>query len=135
MARRFVIVFVTAALFWMTPAAASPDPNLRSVSAQRHHVVAVFALGDLAPGEIVVSSNARTTRSGAFLARDVKLREWMRPQIEASGLARWATRHTLPAGTYYVQVSGIVTQIDCKPGLHPCLEDWSNVRRLAVPRF
>jgi hypothetical protein len=123
------------ALFLVALAAAGTIPNLRSVSSQRHHVVAVFALDDLAPGEIAVSSRLRTTRSGAFFASDVRLREWMAPQTQANGLARWDTRHTLRPGTYYVEISGIVTETDCKPGLHPCREDWSNIRRLVVPRL
>ena len=135
MTRRSVIFFVTAALLATTAGAANTVPNLRSVSAPRHHAVAVFALGELAPGEIVVSSRPRITRSGGFFTNDVRFREWMAPHVEADGLARWSTQHTLRPGTYYVQISGIATETDCKPGLHPCRENWSNVRRLVVPRL
>jgi hypothetical protein len=129
------MAFAAAALLVTTAPAASTLPNLRSVSSQRQHAVVVFALRDLAPGEIALSTSSRTTRSGTFFAGDVRFREWMAPQTRPDGLARWSTRHVLPPGTYYVAISGIVTETDCKPGVHPCREVWSNVRRLVVPRL
>jgi hypothetical protein len=112
--------------------AASPSPYLRSATVRRSHVVVVFTLGDLAPGQIVVASKPATQPNGAFVQANVRLREQMRPVATAGGY-RWRTRHTLRPGRYYVQVSGIVIGLDCTPH-KPCPVGWSNVRRVRVPR-
>ena len=131
MARRAGVAVLAAALL-PTLSAAAALPNLRAVSSHDRHVVALFALGDLAPGEIAVASDTRTGPDGAFRPANVKLREWMAPRQLQSGFARWRTRNTLRPGVYYVEVSGLVTQTDCKPGIHPCREDWSGMRRVIV---
>jgi hypothetical protein len=45
---------------------------------------------------------------------------------------RARTRHTLPPGRYYVQVSGTVLITDCTPH-KPCPIRWSNMRRVRIP--
>jgi hypothetical protein len=131
MARRATVAVLAAALLPALTAAATV-PNLRVVSSRDRHVVALFALGDLAPGEIAIASDTRTGPDGAFRPASVKLREWMAPRQLQNGLARWRTRHVLRPGVYYVEVSGLVTETDCKPGVHPCREDWSAMRRVVV---
>jgi hypothetical protein len=131
MARRVAVAVLAAALL-PTLTAAATIPNLRSVSSHDRHVVALFALGDLAPGEIAIASNIQIGPDGAFRSASVKLREWMAPRQLQNGLARWRTRHALRPGVYYVEVSGLVTQTGCKPGVHPCREDWSGMRRVVV---
>ncbi len=112
--------------------AASPTPYLRTAGVQRGHVVAVFSLGELAPGHIRVATRPRTLPNGAFVTANVRLDEALRPTRVANGY-RTRTRHTLTPGRYYVEVSGIVLGLDCTP-LKPCRQDWSNVRRVVIPR-
>ncbi len=131
MARRATVAVLATALLPALGAAAAL-PNLHSVSSRDRHVVVIFALGGLAPGEIAVSSDPRTGPEGAFRSASVKLREWMAPRQLQGGLGRWRTRHTLRPGVYYVEVSGLVTETNCKPGIHPCGETWSNMRRVVV---
>jgi len=111
-------------------ASASTLPYLRSVSAANRHVVAVFKLGDLAPGRILVATKAQTSLSGKFLQANVRLDEPLRITKTASGV-RARTRHALRPGRYYVEVSGLIVGVDCLPG-KPCPPDWSNVRRLVI---
>jgi hypothetical protein len=112
--------------------AASPSPYLRSVAAQRGHVVAVFTLNELAPGHIVVAVRPETKPNGAFVAANIRVNETLRAIPVTNGY-RDRTRHTLRPGRYYVEVSGIVLGLDCTPH-KPCKEDWSNIRRVVIPR-
>ncbi len=129
MARSALIGVLAAMLLPALAAAASP--SLRSVSAQRRHVVAVFRIGDLTPGQILVATRRRTSANGEFVTANVRLREQLAPTIR-NGVARYRTRHRLKAGRYYVEVSGIVAT-DCLPG-HACPERWSNVLRVVIPK-
>ena len=92
---------------------------------------------DLAPGRIEVATSPRTGPSGAFLA-GVKVRESLTldaTTVSATPAVHWQTRAVLPRGTYYVQVSGVMTGgvTSCFPLRSRCLERWSNVRKIVVP--
>jgi hypothetical protein len=133
MARRSVVAAaVLSAALLVSIASAAPAPYLRSVGIHRGHIVAVFALAELGPGQIAVAVKPTTEPSGAFVAANVRLKESMRPTRVANGY-RWQTRHTLRPGRYYVQVSGIVLGLDCLPR-KPCPMRWSNARRATIPR-
>ncbi len=109
-----------------------PLPYLRSASVQRKHVVAVFALGELAPGQVSVAARPETRPNGAFLPANIRLEEFLRLRKTAGGY-RIQTRHTLPVGRYWVKVSGTVIGVDCTP--HKlCKTNWSNARSVVVPR-
>jgi len=110
--------------------AASPVPYLRSVAGQKGHVIAVFTLDELAPARISVATKPALQRDGSFIPANVRFSEQMAPTRVQSGY-RWRTRHTVPHGRYYVQVSGKVVGLDCTPH-KPCKTDWSNVRRLRI---
>lgn len=59
----------------------------------------------------------------------------MTARVDAStGLVRDRTREALPAGSYYVRVSGLETDgvTDCLPQLRNCLVHWSNTRRVLI---
>lgn len=115
-------------------AAASSGPYLRSVAARRHHVVAVFSVApDVAPTQIVVAVSPKTQRNGEFVAANVRLREGIGTTTKVKGGRRVVTRHTLRAGRYWVEISGMPIGVDCLPG-KPCRLDWSNVRRVVIPR-
>jgi hypothetical protein len=114
--------------------AETPEPYLRSAGAHHRHVVAVFTLGDLAPGNIVVAVKPDTNRGGAFPARNVRLTETLPAGALVIGTARRVqTRHRLKAGRYYVHVSAMVIGVDCIPK-RPCATRWSNIRRVVIPR-
>lgn len=113
-------------------AAASPVPYLRSVGVQHRHVIAVIALDDLAPDHIAVAAGPKTGADGAFVRANVLFTETLRVTRIASGY-RATTRHRLRPGRYYAQVSGLIVGLDCAPA-RPCREQWSNVRRVVVPR-
>src|SRR5206468_9385434 len=98
--------------------AAAPLPSLRSASAKQGHVVVTFALGELAPGRIVVAVHSQTSANGRLLTANVRLNELLRSVKTATGY-RARTRHTLAPDTYYVQVSGTVLVTDCTPR-KPC---------------
>lgn len=115
-----------------TVSAGTPLPYLRSAVVQRKHVVAVFGLGELAPGQISVAVRPGTRPNGAFMQANVRLEEPLRPRT-ATGGYRAQTRHTLPPGRYLVKVSGTVIGLDCTPH-KPCRTAWSNARHVVVPR-
>ncbi len=107
-------------------------PYLRSATVQRKHVVAVFALGELAPGQISVAVRPATRLNGAFLDASIRLEEPLAAQ-KTNGGYRARTKHTLPPGRYWVKISGTVIGRDCTP--HKlCKINWSNARRVVVPR-
>jgi hypothetical protein len=95
-------------------AASSNLPYLRSVSASKGHVIAVYQLGDLAPGRIVVAVRSQTDSRGQLLKANVWIGEPLRNTKTAKGL-RTRTRHRLAPGRYYVQVSGTVIGVDRLP--------------------
>lgn len=114
-------------------ASASPLPYLRSVGSSNGHVVAVVAAGDLLPLRVAVASSPRTEPSGAFVPASVRFQEVVTGARPGPQGVRLRTRHTLPPGRYWVEVGARATDVDCLP-LKPCLERWSNVRLLVVPR-
>jgi len=129
------VLLVAAALgatFVAAVSAASPVPYLRSAVAGNRHVVVIYSLGDLTPGRILVATRAQRLPSGKFVTANIRLSEPLTGKKIASGL-RMRTRHALPPGRYYVQVSGVVVGLDCTPH-KPCQSDWSNVRRVQVRR-
>jgi hypothetical protein len=134
--RRFAVPAVTAALaaaaLVTSLAAASPAPYVRSAVGTKGHIVVTFTLGDLGPGRIVVATRPATTASGKFVAANIRLNERLRAARTVTGY-RARTRHALRRGRYYVEVSGIVLGLDCTPA-KPCPQDWSNVRRVRIPR-
>lgn len=114
--------------------AAVSQPHLRSASGRGGHVVVVYTLGDQAPSKIVVASRRATGLGGAFLAKNVRLREPLPGTMRVRGDAyRARTRHTLPPGRYFVQVSAMALGLDCTPH-KPCPARWSNVLPVRVTR-
>jgi hypothetical protein len=112
---------------------ASPLPNLRSVGVSYGHVVAVFTAGELAPLHIAVASSPRTEPNGAFFPSSLSFREIIGNPRPAGAGVTVRTKHTLPPGRYWVEVSARPVDVDCLP-LKPCFERWSNVRLLVVQR-
>jgi hypothetical protein len=133
---RFVSLCALALLVLpLLPAAgAAREPELSAVSERGGYVTVAFSLGDLAAGQLVVATSPRRNAIGA-LTSGVRLQERLAGTAGTSP-ARWRSRHRLPAGTYFVQVSGIPTGgvTDCTPPQRGCGEDWSNVLRVAVAR-
>lgn len=113
--------------------AASALPYLRSVGVRSGHVVAVFDTGDLAPLQIAVASSPRTAITGGFVRANVRFQEVIGNAQHAGTALIVRTRHALPPGRYWVEISARAVDVDCLP-LKPCLERWSNVRPLVVPR-
>jgi hypothetical protein len=132
--RLLALSLVCIALVCAAPAAAV-EPTLRTVAPSRHHVVVTFAPGDLIPAEIQVATARSRTASGAFTPSLVRLRERITAHPNSDGVVRYRTVKTLPAGTYFVAVSGIIQDppADCLPIKLRCSERWSNVLRVVVP--
>jgi hypothetical protein len=109
---------------------------LRSVKDADGHLVVTFTLGqDLVPGRVVVATS-RAGLSRPVPGSSVKLREAMHTTPDpATGVARWRTRGSIPAGTYYVEVSGVLSVgvTDCRPRRPDCLMRWSNALRVVIP--
>jgi hypothetical protein len=126
---------VVAVVLAVSPGgAASALPSLRTATAQRGHLVVTFSLGELAPGRIVVAVGPATRADGRLVTPNIRLDEPLGPVQTATGYRAW-TRHVLAPGTYFVQVSGTVPGLDClKPKPWQCQQDWSNLRRVRVPR-
>jgi hypothetical protein len=136
MRRSVVLIGSALALAFATGGvAATAAPLLRSVSAANGHLTVTFTLArDQVPGRVVVATS-RAGLSGPIAGPSVKLREAMHAPVDpATGLARWRTLKALPAGTYYVDVSGIqaVGITGCKPIRPSCLMHWSNSRRVVI---
>ena len=111
-------------------AAATSFPHLNSAASHKRHVVVTFTLGDLAPGDIVVASHAKTQPNGAFVKANIVLDEPLKPTKTTTGY-RARTAHRLKHGHYWVEVSGVVVGVDCTPH-KPCPTNWSNARRVTV---
>jgi hypothetical protein len=109
---------------------------LRSVTTTDGHLIVTFTLGqDEAPGRVLVATSPAGL-SHRTAAPGVKLREAMHTASDAmTGLTHWRTRKALPAGTYFVEVSGVQTLgiTDCRPRRPDCLMRWSNMRRVVIP--
>jgi hypothetical protein len=125
------LIATLAALVLTVSSAATSLPNLRSATAKRGHVVVTFTLGELAPGRILVAVRRKTAPNGRLVAANIRLNEPLRSAMSAP-VKRASTKRKLPAGVYYVQVSGVVLGLDCMP-TKPCRQDWSNVRRVRIP--
>jgi len=126
---------MTIALVASTGLAASSAPVLRSVTQAHKHIVVTFMDAGLQPWLIEAAVSRATDASGAFLPRNVRLRERMTaPPDRATAVVRWRTRERLPARVYYVKVSGIESDgvTDCLPQQRDCLVHWSNALRLRV---
>jgi hypothetical protein len=125
-----------AAALATTGAALTGSPTLRSASADKGHLIVLFTLArDTVPGSILVATS-RAALSAPLPNPSVKLREAMHPSpAGTAGVERWRTRKTLPAGTYYVEVSAVETVgiTDCVPRRADCLTRWSGARRIVVP--
>jgi hypothetical protein len=134
MRRRAVpaVIAALAAIMLTGVSAASSLPDLRSAAAKRGHVVVTFRLGELVPARILVAVRRKTTASGKLVAANVRLNEPLRTTNAPTAFRRATTKRKLPAGVYYVQVSGVVLGLDCMP-TKPCRQDWSNVRRVRIP--
>jgi len=133
---RLAIVPILAALVLVAQASAR-EPTLRSVRQHDGHLTVIFALGGLAyAAEVEVAVSPRVASDGAFPPANVRLRERMAARTNpATGLSRWTTRRALSPSTYYVQVSGVdVGVTSCIPRRSNCLQQWSNVRKVVVPR-
>jgi hypothetical protein len=94
-----------------------------------------FSPGQLIPGLIAVATKPARVPGGGFVRANVRLRERITAKAgPASGFVRFRTRETLPRGTYYVAVSGILLEppASCVPIASHCAERWSNVLRLVV---
>ena len=129
--RVLVAIAALGAILATAVSAASRVPYLQSVSASHRHVVAVYALGpDLAPARILVAAASQTSPNGQFVRANIRLSEPLRA-VQVAGRFRTQTRHTLRAGRYFVEVSGVVVGLDCTP-TKPCRTDWSNVRRVVI---
>jgi hypothetical protein len=128
-----VIAVLAAALLTSLAAGASSAPVLRSASSTSHrHVLVRFTLGEFVPGRIVVAVKRAILPGGRFVPANIRLDEPLRAAKTLTGY-RARTRHALPRGTYYVEISGIVIGTDCAPG-KPCPSRWSNVRRVRIRR-
>ena len=131
-----VFAFALALVSATGGATAVGTPVLRSVSAADGHLIVTFTLAqDSVPGRVLVATS-RAGLSHPIPGSSVKLREAMHTSPDpVTGVARWRTRKSLPAGTYYVEVSGVETIgiTDCIPRRADCLTHWSNPRRVVIP--
>jgi hypothetical protein len=133
--RAVSMALVLVALLGSPNVVASSVPMLRPVTQEHGHILVRFTVGDLRPWLVEVAVSASTDASGEFLGSDVRLRERVTAGPDPiSGIVRWRTRGVLPAGVYYVEVSGIESDgvTDCRPQERNCLVHWSNVRRVLV---
>ena len=127
-----MVAALAAALAVPVASAVRGLPSLRTATSQGGQVAVTFSLGELAPGRFVVAVGSATRADGRLVTANIRLDEPLRSVKTATGY-RARTSHVLAPGTYFVQVSGTLIGLDClKP--KPCPQDWSNVRRVQVPR-
>jgi hypothetical protein len=125
----------TIVLLAMPALAASGAPVIRSLSQAHRHVVVTFTSADLQPWLIEVAVSRATDESGAFLSKNVRLRERITARADrATGVVRWRTTKALRPHLYYVEVAGIESGgvTDCLPQQRDCLVRWSVPRRVRV---
>lgn len=135
MGRAVAAIVGMIALLAAPTLAASGAPVLRSITQAHRHVVVTFTNADLQPWLIEVAVSRATDRSGAFLSKNVRLRERIRARPDpATGLVRWRTSTALRPHVYYVEVSGIESGgvTDCLPQQPECLVHWSAPRRMRL---
>jgi hypothetical protein len=130
MTRAFASALAVGTIVLGSAAAATSLPHLNSAVSHKRHVFVTFTLGDLVPGHIVVASRRATQPNGAFVKANIVLDEPLKPTKTATGF-RARTTHRLKKGRYWVEVSGVVVQVDCTPH-KPCRTDWSNSKRITV---
>jgi hypothetical protein len=112
-------------------AAASPGPDLLSATARNGHVSVTFSLGeDEAPGRIVVAVASPRRPDGPFAPGSVRVDERLQVTPDRGGF-RALTSKALRPGRYDVEISAVAIDLDCVP-LKPCLQSWSNVRRVTI---
>jgi hypothetical protein len=137
MARKWLAgVVVAVALGTVGPAAADQLPILRSAKVVHRHLVLKISVVDVRPTELAVAKRRGVNADGALLRKNVRLRETIQLPGSASGVVRWRSPKALRPGTYFVQVTAVVTDgvTDCPPKQRDCNERWSNVRRVVVRR-
>jgi hypothetical protein len=130
MTRAFASALAVGTIAFGSAAAATSLPHLNSAVSHKRHVVVTFKLGDLAPGHVVVAKHRQTQPNGAFVKANIVLDEPLKPTKTTTGF-RARTAHRLAKGRYWIEVSGVVVQVDCTPH-KPCRTDWSNSRRVTV---
>jgi hypothetical protein len=130
---RLCLIVVAATVLTSAAFGSGREPDLRSASQRHGHVVLRFSLGSLTAGQVVVAKSPRRSGVGALTTR-IELRANL-PRHGPSGIRTWRSRRALPAGGYFVQVSGIdlAGVTDCLPRQVGCGQSWSNVRRVTVP--
>jgi hypothetical protein len=131
---RLLVIVLGVGLAWI-PSAAARQPTLLTARSSGGHVVVTFAPGELSPAEIEVSTRANRAPAAGFAAANVKVRERMMVAVDrATGIDRYRTRATVPPGTYYVAVSGILQEPppSCVPIRSHCAERWSNALQVTV---
>jgi hypothetical protein len=125
-------VVIAVAAGAVASATSAQVPILRSAVVVHRHVVVQVSVGDLQPVELAVATQRAVSANGAFLPRNVRLRESIRLPAAVSGVVRWTSHDRLGPGTYFVQVMAVETGglTDCPKFLRNCHEHWSNVRRV-----
>jgi hypothetical protein len=132
--RRVATICAAGLVLAASPAAAaSSQPRLVTVAPGSGHLMLSFTVGDLTPLDVQATSTGGMPASRAFPRALVKLQERMRPPSQ-SGVVRWRTAATLPAGIYFVHVSAALSGgvTSCVHATN-CLVRWSNVVRVQVP--
>jgi hypothetical protein len=130
MTRAFASALAIGTIVLGSASGAASVPHLNSATSHERHVVVTFTLGDLVPGKLVVASSPKTQPNGSFVKANVVLNEQLKATKTKTGF-RARTAHRLKKGRYWVEVSGVVVQVDCTPH-KPCRTDWSNSRRVTV---
>jgi hypothetical protein len=131
-----VAAALAAALRAVGPAAADQLPVLRAAKAVHRHVVLSILVGDERPAELLVAKKRAVNLEGALLSANVRTRETITLPASASGVVSWQSQTTLRPGVYFVQIEAFETGgvTDCPPKQMHCGEQWSNIRRVAVPK-
>jgi hypothetical protein len=136
MSRRLAFVGLLAAIGTASAAGAVQQvPYLHPVVSSRGHVSVKFNVGELVPGLVVVGTGVKQGLSGTRRISHVVLSERVTTQADpVTGLVAWRTHKALPAGTYRVQVTALITDgvTSCFPRGTDCSQRWSNVRRAVV---
>jgi hypothetical protein len=134
--RRAAMICAAGFAFTASPVAVGTNsqPHLGTVTPQSGHLLLSLTVGDLTPRDVQIASSASKLPSGAFLSSRVMLRERMGISSQP-GVIHWRTRAPLPAGTYYVHVSALLSGgvTSCVHATN-CLLRWSNVVSVRVPK-
>jgi len=127
-------VVVAAALGLIGPAAAGRLDVLRSAAVAHRHVVLQLSVYELRPVEFLAARRRAVDVDGAFVQKNVRLRETIRLAPTARGVVLWTSPTALRPGVYFVQVMSLETGgvTDCPPKMLKCGEQFSNVRRVVA---